>query len=153
MEIRVINIPKMKMVSSGAITNMEEFDAFDNWWSNIDMSNYITPRDFMQFNKQKNCMEWLFAIPNGFTETKGYEIIDFNGGLYAVGTAKDTEDDCEKVKKEVRDWVLQSSCFELEDYKNKSSERYEMAHVITPKTFKEKCGYHLSDLFIPIIIK
>ena len=153
MEIRVIKLPKMKMVSSGAITNMKDFDTFDKWWSSIDMTNYITPRDFMQFNKQKNCMEWLFAIPNEFVETKPYEIIDFPGGLYVVGTAKDSEEDCDMVKKEVYEWVSKSDFFELADSRNDTSERYELAHVITPKIFKEKCGYHLSDLFIPIITK
>lgn len=30
---------------------------------------------------------------------------------------------------------------------------YAMNHVITPKVFKEKMGYHLSDNFIPIVVK
>lgn len=45
--VRVINIPELKVVSSGQITNMSELETFDNWWSSIDMKGYITPRDFM----------------------------------------------------------------------------------------------------------
>ena len=87
--VRVINFPRMKMVKSGLITNMKELDEFDNWWSKIDMSDYITPRDFMYSAKEGNGMIWLIAIPRGFTDTDKYEVIDFPGGLYAVGTAKD----------------------------------------------------------------
>jgi len=54
--IRVINFPSMKMVSSGPITNMNELNEFDNWWSKIDMKDYITPRDFMYSDKYNNCM-------------------------------------------------------------------------------------------------
>lgn len=52
--IRIIKIPQLKVVSSGAITNMEEFEAFDKWWSEIDVSHYITPRDFMWYNEKEN---------------------------------------------------------------------------------------------------
>ena len=57
--VRIIKIPELKVVSSGPITNMEELEKFDSWWSAIDVSNYITPRDFMWYNEKKN-------IWNGF---------------------------------------------------------------------------------------
>lgn len=47
--IRIINIPELKAVSSGAITSIEELEAFDRWWSAIDVKDYITPRDFMWY--------------------------------------------------------------------------------------------------------
>ena len=153
MEIRVINFPKMKMVSSGSINGMKEFNDFDNWWSSIDMKNYISPRDFIQFNKKMNYMEWLFAIPENFMNESSYKIIDFEGGLYAVGTSKDSKDSSNEVRKEIYEWVDKSECFAISNEKNDASERYELSHVITPKIFKEKMGYHLSDTFIPIVIK
>lgn len=151
--IRVINIPPLKVVSSGSITKMEELEAFDKWWSNIDVENYITPRDFMWYNAKKNCMEWIFAIPEGHTDTGGYELVHFVGGLYAVGTSKDSEDDSNETKEFIRKWITDSNCFELSTNENDPVERYEMCHVSTPKIFKEKMGYHLSDIFIPIVIK
>ncbi len=48
-DIRVINFPNMKMISSGPLKDMEAFEEFDNWWSSIDTKNYITPRDFFIF--------------------------------------------------------------------------------------------------------
>jgi DNA gyrase inhibitor GyrI len=152
MEIRVIKIPAMKMVSSGPLTDEKTFFAFDNWWSGIDVKNYITPRDFMQFNKQQNCMEQLFAIPEEFVNTSKYEIIDFPGGLYAVATAKDKDDEFKRVRQEILEWVENNEHFTLPDNENDISERYELTHVITPKIFKEKCGYHLSDCWIPIVV-
>jgi hypothetical protein len=151
--IRVINIPPLKVVSSGSITTMEELEAFDKWWSSIDAKHYITPRDFMGFNIKKNYMEWIFAIPEGHTDTGGYELADFPGGLYAVGTSKDSEDDSNEVKEFIRKWVTDSKYFELSTNKNDPVERYEMCHVTTPKIFKEKMGYHLSDIFVPIVVK
>jgi hypothetical protein len=91
--IRVIEIPPLKVVSSGSITTMEELEAFDKWWSSIDTKHYITPRDFMWYNQKKAYMEWVFAIPEGHSDTGGYDLVDFSGGLYAVGTSKDLEVD------------------------------------------------------------
>lgn len=151
--IRVIQIPPLKVVTSGSITTMEELEAFDRWWSAIDMKHYITPRDFMWFNESRNYMEWVFAIPEGLTDTGGYELTEFAGGLYAVGTTKDSEEDNEQVKKSIKEWVKGSGCFELSNKNNEPIERYTMFHVITPKVFKEKMGYHLSDIFVPIVLK
>ena len=143
----------MKMISSGPIRNMQDFEAFDKWWSAIDMRNYIMPRDFMQFNRQKDCMEQLFAIPEKFRNKSKYALIDFPGGLYAVGTAKDTPEDCESVRREIHGWIEASEHFALSSSQNDTAERYELAHVITPRIFKKKCGYHLSDLWIPIVVR
>lgn len=151
--IRVINFPPLKVACSGKITTIEEMEAFDRWWSSIDVKQYITPRDFMWYNEKKKYMEWIFAIPEGLTDTNGYDLVDFPGGLYAVCTAEESEEDCEKTKEYIRKWVKSSGCFELSNTNNDSYERYEMVHICTPKIFKEKMGYHLNDVFIPIVVK
>ncbi|HEX3021216.1 MAG TPA: transcriptional regulator [Lachnospiraceae bacterium] len=149
--IRVINIPQLKVVSSGAITNMEEFEAFDKWWSAIDVSNYITPRDFMWYNEKEKYMEWVFAVPDNYSNFSNYQLVDFPGGLYAIATSKDSEEDCNSTKELIRKWVVESGCFELSTEANDTNLRYTMSHVLTPKIFKEKMGYHLSDHFVPIV--
>ena len=146
--IRVINFPAMKMVRSEPLINMEVFEEFDKWWSKIDLSDYITPRDFIYVDEKKKCMYWLIAVPKGFEDNGKYELIDFPGGLYAVGTSKDADDDDKnRVKGIMRKWIADSGCFK------ESDNRYEMSHVCTPKIFKDKTGYHLMDLFIPIEAK
>ncbi|BCJ97143.1 GyrI-like domain-containing protein [Anaerocolumna chitinilytica] len=149
--IRIIKIPQLKVVSSGAITNMEEFEAFDKWWSKIDVSHYITPRDFMWYNEKEKCMEWVFAVPDNYNNFDKYKLIDFPGGLYAVATSKDTEEDCNNTKEQIRKWVIESGCFELSTTNNDITTRYTMSHVITPKIFNTKMGYHLTDNFVPIV--
>lgn len=152
-DIRVIYIPQLKVVTSGPINSMEELHGFDRWWSAIDMKNYITPRDFMWYNEKKNYMEWVFAVPEGYSETGGYILTEFPGGLYAVGTSKDSEEDSNRVKKLIKEWIINSNNFALSTSFNDPYERYDMCHVITPKIFKEKMGYHLSDNFLPIVVK
>lgn len=150
--VRIINIPDLKVVSSGAITNMEELEAFDSWWSAIDVKHYITPRDFMWYNEKEKYMEWVFAIPDNYNDFGDYNLEDFPGGLYAVTTSKNTEEDCNIAKEQIRKWVFESGCFELSTEENDTTIRYTMNHVITPKIFKEKMGYHLSDNFVPIVV-
>jgi DNA gyrase inhibitor GyrI len=151
--VRIIKIPELKVVSSGAITNMEELEKFDSWWSAIDVNNYITPRDFMWYNEKEECMEWVFAIPENYKDVGDYHLKDFPGGLYAVLSSKNTEEDCNNAREEIRQWVLKSGCFELSTDENDKAIRYSMNHVITPKIFQEKMGYHLTDNFVPIIVK
>jgi DNA gyrase inhibitor GyrI len=90
--IRIIKVPPLKVVSSGAITNMEELEAFDRWWSAIDMSHYITPRDFMWYNEKEKYMEWVVAVPDNISDFSDYQLVDFPGGLYAVAASKNTDE-------------------------------------------------------------
>lgn len=153
-DIRVINIPAMQMISSGPLQDMETFEEFDNWWSAIDTTDYITPRDFMYFDSSENCMVWLFAPPRNFKNTSKYKYIDFPGGLYAVCASKDGDGvDMNRVKAAMRKWIKDSGCFEESSLENDSYPRSELGHVCTPNIFKEKMGYHIMDLFIPIVVK
>lgn len=154
LNIRVIRFSDMKMISSGPLKDMKAFEEFDNWWSSIDTKNYITPRDFLYFDEKNGCMIWLFAPPEYFENTSKYEYIDFPGGLYAVCASKDGDGvDMNKTKAAMRKWIEDSGCFEESNENNDVHKRYELGHVCTPKVFKEKMGYHLMDLFIPIVVK
>lgn len=153
-DIRVINFPSMKMISSGPLKDMEAFDAFDNWWSNVDVQSYITPRDFMFFDEAAGSMVWLFAPPENFENTSQYDYIDFPGGLYVVCSSKDGDGvDMNEKKAAMRKWIHESGCFEESSENNDKHKRYELGHVCTPNVFKEKMGYHLMDLFIPIVVQ
>lgn len=153
-DVRVINFPNMKMISSGPLKTMETFEEFDGWWSAVDTKNYITPRDFMYFDENEGCMVWLFAPPENFINTSKYQYVDFPGGLYAVCAARDGDGvDMEKTRAAMRKWIGGSGCFEESTEKNDSQKRRELGHVCTPKIFEEKMGYNLMDLFIPIVAK
>jgi hypothetical protein len=129
-----------------------DLDAFDKWWSTDfnQRKNQLCPRDFMWLNPVLGNLEWLYALPDGLTDTSGYEGFDFPGGLYAVAACKDQDAEIEMTSKLIHAWVESSGIFEGAPA---SSGRYEMAHVITPIHAREFLGYHQMDLFIPIVIK
>lgn len=147
-DIRGIELPKGKAARSGK----SDLDEFDKWWSSIKVEQNIFPRDFMWFNPVLNDFEWLFIIPENLTDTNGYEVFDFPGGLYAVATAIDGED-INRVNRLIHQWVDNSDCFEVSNTENDSVVRYDMGHIITPEIFYTKMGYHLMDLYVPIVVK
>lgn len=146
--VRIIELPPVKMARSGR----GDLDAFDQWWSALDAQrkNRLCPHDFMWFNPKLGNLEWLYVLEEGVTDTAGYEVFDFPGGLYAVAACKDEDPETEETTQLIRQWVTASERFALAP---ESSGRYEMAHVITPLNGKELLGYHQLDLFIPIVDK
>ncbi|RAV03561.1 MerR family transcriptional regulator [Paenibacillus sp. YN15] len=147
-DIRVIEIPPVLMARSGEA----DLDAFDHWFSSVDTRHYLAPRDFLWFNARTNRFEWLFALTHGMEDTGGFEVFSFPGGLYAVASAIDG-DEIPKVNAMIRKWVEQNEYFEVSTPANDPHERYDMGHIFTPKVFKEQTGYHLMDLFVPIVLR
>ncbi|MCE5235129.1 MAG: MerR family transcriptional regulator [Clostridiaceae bacterium] len=145
-DIRVVYIPPLKMARSGN----GDLDEFDRWWSGVDTGSSIFPRDFLWYNEKLNCFEWLFAIPDGLSDTNGYEVFNFPGGLYAVATAVDG-DEINKVNRLIHKWAEENEFFEPANSRNDANERYDMGHIVTPPIFQEKTGYHLMDVFVPIV--
>ena len=146
--VRIIELPAVIMARSGS----GDLEAFDKWWSAIDdrRRNRLFPQDFMWFNPQLGNMEWLYVLPKEVTDTSGYEVFEFPGGLYAVAACKDEGPEIEKTSKQIHQWIEGSPIFDLAP---ESSGRYEMGHIITPKNAKEFLGYHQMDVFVPIVVK
>jgi hypothetical protein len=146
--VRIIRIPSLKMARSGK----GDLNAFDQWWSalNVSPQDKLCPRDFMWYNPQIQSFEWLYALPTGMTDTAGYEVYDFPGGLFAVATCKDDGPEIETTTKQIYEWIEQGAVFEKAP---ETSGLYEMGHVITPKVVKEILGYHQMDLFVPIVTR
>lgn len=144
-DIRIIMLPKVKMARSGN-SDLEEFD---KWWSSVPVEQSLFPRDFMWYNERLNCFEWLYAIPENMTDTNGYEVFDFPGGLYAVATAYDEGEEINRINKLIHKWVEESEEFEVADSTNDTEERYDMGHIITPMGVSRA----QMDLFVPIVKK
>jgi AraC family transcriptional regulator len=91
MECRIIELPATKMARSGENDIWE----FGKWWPTIAEKDksLLFPKDFWWNNEKTGHPEWLYAIPEGFTETNGYEVLDFPGGLYAVTTSYDEDEE------------------------------------------------------------
>jgi hypothetical protein len=88
--IRIIELPPARMATSGD----RELDEFDTWWSNVDKErkDRFYPRDFMWFDEEKRSLVWFYALPDGVTDSRGYDVADFPGGLYAAAISRDQDD-------------------------------------------------------------
>ncbi|MFZ5818050.1 MAG: GyrI-like domain-containing protein [Bacillota bacterium] len=143
--IRIIELPAAVMVSSGH----HDLQAFDQWWSAVDRTrkDRFYPRDFLAFDPAGNRLIWYYALPEGVTDTGGYETVDFPGGLYAVAVSRDQDDqDGDRVYQAVRDWVQSSGCFALDE----RPDRLTLSHVITSDAAFQAMGYRQLDIYVPI---
>lgn len=75
-----------------------------------------------------------------------FEIIDFEGGLYAVATDIDQKTDRELMDTEI-DRFLRENGFE------RDTSRSELGNIITSPLAKEIMGYEQMDYYIPIKAK
>lgn len=153
--IRIIELPKCKMVSSGYADDGNPFKeegklmTFSRWWSALDekRTDKFFPRDFMWFDREKKRFVWYYALPDSMTDTSGYDVVDFEGGLYAAHISKDGgESDGECVYAGIKEWVAQSICFELDERPG----HYDVFHITTPKKAAELMGYSQLDIYVPI---
>lgn len=148
MEYRIIELPAIKMARSGD----QDIWAFEKWWSSLEEKEAsLFPRDFWWNNEKTGRPEWLYALPKGFVDTNGYEILDFPGGLYAVTTSYDSDDEKTKAYFSLKKWIENGKLFDLANEKNDPNyhRRYGMGHVSTPKDFIN----HEFTMFIPIVYR
>ena len=122
--IRIIELPKCKMVSSGYADDGNPFaeggklDSFSIWFSSMDAgrTDKFFPRDFMWFDREKQRLVWYYALTDGITDTGGFDVVDSEGGLYAAHISKDGDDaDGERVYAGIKKWIAESECFELDE--------------------------------------
>lgn len=146
--VKIVEIPTCKVVSSGRFTLGDEvFCKFSE--SILKKQSDLFPHDFMWFDSISGKMVWYYVLMNKNIDTNCFEVIDFDGGLYASAVSKDGDDsDGELVYKTIKDWINQSDCFELDE----REEHQTMFHMPLPLT-KEIMGYAQLEIFVPIKVK
>ena len=79
-----------------------------------------------------------------------YEIIDFEGGLYAAAMSVDGDDDImNRVYSGIMEW-LQTSGFELDEREGHRA----MGHMVNPTDdIKKGLGYRQMDIYVPIKLR
>lgn len=81
--------------------------------------------------------------------TGGYEIIDFEGGLYAAAISVDGDDDINgRVFEGVQKW-LETSGFEMDERTGHRT----MCHMIVTDNIRKGLGYDQLDIYIPIKLR
>lgn len=148
--IRIIEIPKLKMISSGfgSLADFKErgFERLFPEWS-----HNIFPHDFMCYDAGHQQMIWFLALTGDLKIDPGkFEVIDHEGGFYAVGSAIDgDENDGTRVYNQIKEWVAASKAFELDERLGHST----MFHISTSPNVQKVLGYNLLDIFVPIRAK
>lgn len=141
--IRIYEMPDCKMVSSGiGMFGEEKFNIFDEWLSS--QKRGLFPKDFL-FGTEEGFV-WLYMYEDELNVPSGFEIIDFQGGLYAVATDIDQKTDRELMNAEI-DKFLSDNGFE------RDASRLELGNIITPPLAKKIMGYEQMDYYIPIKAK
>jgi hypothetical protein len=110
----------------------------------------FTSPDFLCFNEPMSFL-WLKLLPDDKVDTKGFEMIDFLGGLYVSAIAIDENiDDLMKTIDYLKNWVNKQDNFEL-DFR---PGRYRMTRRFTAdetsEVFEKALGYGQLEVFIPI---
>ncbi len=158
--IRIVEIPKMKAAYSGPLTDGETFSRFNSWFSKLHASlkHELFPRDFMWYNEQKGAQEWFYALPYDCNENQvdGFEIVDLPAGLFAVASCLDADIDKAadwlNTRQAIIDWVTQSDRFCLYENAEGKPERYPMFHITSPG-YMIPDGISIENLYVPIQLK
>jgi len=123
-DILIVEMPPCRMVTSGLITGQTDSDdksrRFDEMWGRLGsrIADKINPRDFMYHDEEQNKNVWLFLLEYWMTEadTEGFEIITFDGGLFASALADSWEySEYDRVYKGIKAWLARQDCLELDE--------------------------------------
>jgi AraC family transcriptional regulator len=143
--VRIYEIPSCKMVSSQCgMFGDGKLEAFEQWLSELPVS--IFPKDFLWYDKEYEGFVWYYIYEEGMSVPEAFKLVDFTGGLYAVATDVDGEDN-RHVIGIIKDFIKDRNCFE-EDLS-----RYYLGNVITPTSVSKIMGYSQMDYYVPIKLK
>ena len=141
--VRIIEIPDCKMISSGrGMFGEAKFDGFLAWMDTQPRS--IFPKDFLAGDD--GLLHWLYIFEPGMNIPAGYDVIDFGGGLYAAATDVDQKTDMEAMRAEI-------DAFLAENGLERDGGRWELGNIITSPAVKAAIGYEQMDYYFPVKIK
>lgn len=140
-KVRIYEIPKCKMVSSECgMFGDGKLEAFDEWFSAIPRPMF--PKDFMWFDKQQGGFVWFYVYEEGMNVPSAFSIVDFPGGLYAVGTDVDGADSSETINV-IKEFMKDKGFVE-------DTEREYLGNIPTTPKAAEALGYEQMDYYVPI---
>lgn len=156
-EVRIIQVSPFRAFSSGLDTLDKVFGLFWKWQrEHIDLAQntmfgYPNFIGFENVSDETHAV-WFWGVKDWVTEadTAPYELIDFEGGLYAVAMSVDGDDDiCYRVYDGIKKW-LETSEFESDERPGHSP----LCHMVNPtEEIKRTLGYDQLDIYVPIKIR
>lgn len=153
-EVRIIQINPFRAFSSGVDTIENVLGAFQQWQEEHDhfvRKMMYGASDFLWFEEDMRAV-WIWAVEEWVTkeDVEPYELIEFEGGLYAVAMSVDGDDDMGgRVYSGILKW-LENSGFELDERQGHRT----MGHMVNPTDeIKNALGYDQMDIYVPIKIR
>ena len=154
LEISIIRIQPFRAFSSGRDTLDNVMGTFQQWQEEhnhlVREMLYGAP-DFLWFEEDGSA-EWIWAVKEGVTQedTAPYDLITFEGGLYASAMSVDGDDDIGgRIYEGIRKW-LEESGFESGERPGHRT----MGHMVNPtEEIRQALGYHQMEIFVPIKIR
>lgn len=156
-EVRIIQVRPFRVFSSGWDTIDNVFGSFWKWQQEHMHFIQDTMFGFPHFIGMKDVGSesyafWFWGVKDWVTEadTEPYELINFEGGLYAVAVSVDADDDImNRVYYGIQKW-LETSEFEFDE----SPKRCTLYHMVTPtEEIRGALGYDQLDIYVPIKIR
>lgn len=124
--MRLIEIPKFRAVSSGAHTLGELFGCEGSFLSWVKAHDHLLkkhlfePQDFVWHeDRDVNKSVWILAVQDEVTQadTAPYEIVEFPGGMFLVATGDENDNaDLEETVGGMFAWINSSEVFEYGDF-------------------------------------
>jgi DNA-binding transcriptional MerR regulator len=121
-DIRIVDLPVCRMITSGS-GDKETKERFYKLWSKLDeqRKDRFFQRDFMvhvEPPEEGHPAIWWYAIEDWVSEkdTDGFEIFQFEGGLFATAMTYDWDDNITvKAYYNIMDWIAEHDKFMYDD--------------------------------------
>lgn len=156
MEFRIISLPPFEAVTSGVSEDYDFSPAgvlgkFGEYFSAITPSarDSFMPRDFLFHNREKNGLEWWWALAPDMPDG-GYEHVQFDGGMYLTYFYTD-HDEAENARlyRAALDFIAAHEYLELDERAN----HYSLGHIITPAELIAAQGIGQMEALVPVKLK
>lgn len=142
--VRIYEIPACKMVSSQCgMFGDGKLERFEEWFSSL--SRTMFPKDFLWYDNKREGFIWYYMYSEGMNIPDDFDIIDFTGGLYAVASDIDGQDNSEVIGA-IKRFIKEKECFE------EDTSRPYLGNIPTPPSAYEVMGYNQMDYYVPIKI-
>ena len=156
MDIRIVDLPACRMITSGSGSDEETKDRFCKLWQKLDeqRKDKFFERHFLVHvlpPEEGHLAEWWYAIEDWVSEkdTDGFEIFQFEGGLFATAMTYDWDDSITvKAYYNLMDWIAEHDRFMYDDRPG----RHVMFNALGPDD-ATRLGFIQGEYYFPIGIK
>jgi len=153
--IRIVDLPACRMITSGS-GDKETKERFYKLWSKLDeqRKDKFFQRDFMvhvEPPEEGHPAIWWYAIEDWVSEkdTDGFEIFQFEGGLFATAMTYDWDDNITvKAYYNIMDWIAEHDKFMYDDRPG----HHVMFNALGPDD-ATRLGFIQGEYYFPIGIK